>query len=793
MEIFEDGTATGAPGRRTRRRVPPGGGKTPGIRRSGRVGGNSATTSPGRTALVKGRRGAKLHQDDGSAPPPETRGSRGRENDDNRVGGGPGGTRGGRGRRPRGLPRGPRKKRAGTATAGGSQTAPSEDAAPVAARTRRSAGLPGASRGVDASPLPLRAGARVAVLFSAEDGWGDVREEWYRGTVESVRERRGGGRSKARGVYEGRVAFDDGTDLDIEYPGDDVRLLPPEEDESDERDNITAGSTVDGRFADNDEGLWYRATVASVREARPGGPALLGLVYHDGECESNVPPAAVRTVQVCDSDGWLVGKPALLRGGRGSRGKARRGRVVSVDGRGGATVEFDGDGSTATVDVGEARGAVFADRADAAAAHHVRPVAVPRRRRGRSRGGALAPTRASKRSKTAAGKSAATEGLVPGPRVRVEPVRREDYAPDLVRSGPVPSPTRPEVGGTVAARPIPATLPNLLMMALDGPEPETGLVHLLCLLQVHDALPPASSCRRLMEAVTRGPRERGGKARFGDVHRTDLACDYACALVGSSTRLVRTDGSAPFGPASWDDVSELLSRSTDGTDRLEPGVPTGRLAEALHLAARGAGLLSLMLRTELRGRAPPPPGGGAPPGPFGRDELASMPTVRGILSHGARDALRAASAGAAGCLARHRAFFSAGGAAPPQSSPHARTCRVQAAACLDGLASAVGLVAFVFCAREGVAPSDPGALFVIRDGISRVFEACLDERGLRGEEREKAGRELGRVFCAALSQERYAEPLVVPLARMLGLGSEDMPGFLFRMLPLTLIRHFGWL
>ena len=68
---------------------------------------------------------------------------------------------------------------------------------------------------------------------------------------------------------------------------------------------------------------------------------------------------------------------------------------------------------------------------------------------------------------------------------------------------------------------------------------------------------------------------------------------------------------------------------------------------------------------------------------------------------------------------------------------------------------------------------------MIRDGISREFEKCLGERGLRSEEREKAGRELGRVFCAALSQERYAEPLVVPLARMLGLGSEDMPGFLF--------------
>ena len=272
----------------------------------------------------------------------------------------------------------------------------------------------------------------------------------------------------------------------------------------------------------------------------------------------------------------------------------------------------------------------------------------------------------------------------------------------------------------------------------------------------------------------------GGGEAGAKGHRTALAFDYARALVGSSSRLVGSDGSAPFGPKSWEDVCALLSQSIVETENLEPGTPTGRLAEALHLSARGAGLLSLMLRTELRGRPPPPRSPyGAPPRPFGRDELRSMPTVRGVLSHGAGDALRAASGRAAGCIARHREFLVAGGTGPASFSPHGRTCRVQAAACADGLASSVGLVAHVFCAREGVAPSDPGALFVIRDEVSRVFEECLEGRELRGEEREAAGRELRRLFCAALCQERYSEPLAVPLARMLGLGSADMPGFLF--------------
>ena len=85
--------------------------------------------------------------------------------------------------------------------------------------------------------------------------------------------------------------------------------------------------------------------------------------------------------------------------------------------------------------------------------------------------------------------------------------------------GPLPGDPRPPAGispapprAAVVARGFPATLPNLLMMALNGPEPETGAGHLVNLLAVHDAVPNKTMCKKLMELLKLGPKDNG-KAR----------------------------------------------------------------------------------------------------------------------------------------------------------------------------------------------------------------------------------------------------------------------------------------
>ena len=103
----------------------------------------------------------------------------------------------------------------------------------------------------------------------------------------------------------------------------------------------------------------------------------------------------------------------------------------------------------------------------------------------------------------------------------------------------------------------------------------------------------------------------------------------------ASVRLARADSSALFGPSSREDIEVLLGQSIAQTNNV---VLVQRLAEALHLSAKGAKLLFLMLKMELQGvnlfdaafvR-------------FSSDILASMPTICCIKVYGVREALKCA-------------------------------------------------------------------------------------------------------------------------------------------------------
>ena len=209
------------------------------------------------------------------------------------------------------------------------------------------------------------------------------------------------------------------------------------------------------------------------------------------------------------------------------------------------------------------------------------------------------------------------------PRVKIEPVSKCDFRELLMYQHEGWG--RPAVELSVlesrqVAKDAAPTLLNLLWNALNGPEPETGNNHLRDLLCVHNAIPSLYFGKKLMHLMKFGPKDNGKKVYFYDCHRIEIASRYVYGLVEASTRLVRADSSALFGPSSWEDIAVLLGQSIAQTNNVVSG---RRLAEALHLSAKGAKLLSLMLKTELQGVNL----FDASSVRFSSDILASMPTI----------------------------------------------------------------------------------------------------------------------------------------------------------------------
>ena len=108
------------------------------------------------------------------------------------------------------------------------------------------------------------------------------------------------------------------------------------------------------------------------------------------------------------------------------------------------------------------------------------------------------------------------------------------------------------------AKDIPPGLPNVLWCALNLPKAETGANFLRDLLCIHDSVPPSTMVQKLMELMKYGPKAEGSSVCFKDPHQIELATEYICGLVSASSRLVRRDGNALFGPSSWDDIEVLV-------------------------------------------------------------------------------------------------------------------------------------------------------------------------------------------------------------------------------------------
>ena len=110
-----------------------------------------------------------------------------------------------------------------------------------------------------------------------------------------------------------------------------------------------------------------------------------------------------------------------------------------------------------------------------------------------------------------------------------------------------------------------------------------------------------------------------------------------------------------------------------------------RLSQGLHLAARRAKLLLLMLRTELQGYNLH----SIPSVELDSEALKAMPSVCLIKSHGVRNGLEAAVQHMTKCLVRHSRWIL--GQDECDSSPGSseiisdECCALEARACLDAL------------------------------------------------------------------------------------------------------------
>merc|ERR1712194_715784 len=316
------------------------------------------------------------------------------------------------------------------------------------------------------------------------------------------------------------------------------------------------------------------------------------------------------------------------------------------------------------------------------------------------------------------------------------------------------------------AKDLPPGLPNVLWCALNSPEAQTGAHLLRDLLCVHDAVPSSTMVQKLMELMKYGPKAEGLSVHFKDPYRTELAAEDVDALVSASSRLVRQDSSALFGPSSWGDIEVLLSQSIAETENMISGL---RLSRGLHLAARGAKLLSLMLTTELQGYNLH----SLSSVEFDSELFESMPSVRLIRSHGVRDGLKAAVQHTTKCLVQHSRWIMDQGDLdlPPGSSGRMsdECCGLEAKACLDSLGSTTGLIAWLFCTEERVQMRGSEVAFVIRDAFSAELVRCLEDV-LEMNERNKTKfvKRLKMQFLLTLDED-FCTPMVLTLGKMIGM------------------------
>jgi hypothetical protein len=216
------------------------------------------------------------------------------------------------------------------------------------------------------------------------------------------------------------------------------------------------------------------------------------------------------------------------------------------------------------------------------------------------------------------------------------------------------------IGSRKVARPLPPGIPNMLWHALNCPEAKTGYNMLQDFLCVHDRVPGPDIISKLWQLMINGPKADGQNVFFKDPFRTELASQYVYSLVHHSKRLIRSDGSTLFGPSEWSDIESLLEQSTTQTEGMTAGK---RLADGLHLAARGTKLLLLLLQAELGEVDLTSPKSILLESlplqvmPTVQQFLANKPRKRSLKSDGVRESLKSVIMHATKCLVRHSYFI----------------------------------------------------------------------------------------------------------------------------------------
>mmetsp|Transcript_22258 Transcript_22258/g.34382 ORF Transcript_22258/g.34382 Transcript_22258/m.34382 type:complete len:1367 (+) Transcript_22258:2215-6315(+) len=280
-------------------------------------------------------------------------------------------------------------------------------------------------------------------------------------------------------------------------------------------------------------------------------------------------------------------------------------------------------------------------------------------------------------------------------------------------------------------------------------------------LTAQNLIPPESIARELMDVIK--------SFHYKNPLRTTFAGLHASALVSASARLVRRNGSAIFGPSSWNDVEVLLSHSTDRAV-FSSGI---RLTHELQAAACGAKLLSLLLKTELLDFNL-----SSTDFDFNSEPLRARPTVAVLKKQGLRNVLKTATRHATKCLVRHAKYLLDSDVdMPPSSHPnHVACCAAEAKTCLDNLGSVICYTAWLLCAEERVSIEHNSSAFVIRDAFLSELSLCDDTLPIMNSKKKKMFITKLKLHFLLSILEEFAFPLQDAVGNLIGLEVE-LDGF----------------
>ena len=316
--------------------------------------------------------------------------------------------------------------------------------------------------------------------------------------------------------------------------------------------------------------------------------------------------------------------------------------------------------------------------------------------------------------------------------------------------------------GKRKAKDFPPGLANIIWSALNSQEPQTGGNLLRNALCVQNIVPPTNFTEKLMDLIKFGPQAEGSSVYFKDPLRTHIASSYACAL--ASSHLVRKDGSAIFGPTSWDDVEVILSLSIDQTENAISG---RRLAQGLQMAACGSNLLSVMLKNELFGIDL-----SSISLSFDSSALKLMPTVKILKSEGLRNVLKAVVRHTTACLVRHSKWIldhDVNGFSSIERESLS-CCASEAKDCLEAMGSVLCYTAWLFCVEEGIGIDHPNCAFVIKDEFLTELTRSIENLPEMSSRKQTSFTKNVKLHFVTALIEEFAFPLQDSVGKMIGIG-----------------------